>query len=86
MATVKPSQHGRLSRTNRHHNRHGRTKERMAAAQPAPLAIHSIGHVSGEGRNYRGAILTTNNRTKAEGIATVEGISRLIWQDLGPPQ
>ena len=48
--------------------------------------IHSIGHVSGEGRNYLVAILTTNNRTKAEGIATVEGISRLIWQDLGPPQ
>ena len=48
--------------------------------------IHSIGHVSGQGRNYLVAILTTNNRTKAEGIATVEGISRLIWQDLGPPQ
>jgi hypothetical protein len=47
--------------------------------------IHSIGHVSGEGRNYLVAILTTNNRTQAEGIATVEAISRLIWQDLDPP-
>jgi hypothetical protein len=41
--------------------------------------INSIGYVSGDGRDYLVAILTDGNPTEGYGIATIEGISRIIW-------
>ena len=46
--------------------------------------INSIGHVSGQGRNYAIAILSQNNPSMPYGITTAESISRVIWRDLAP--
>jgi hypothetical protein len=46
--------------------------------------IHSIGHVQGNGRDYLIAVLSTDNPTKARGVATVEGVSRIVWRELAP--
>lgn len=44
--------------------------------------INSIGYVKGDGRNYVVSVLTRNNPTEGYGIATVEGISRILWLGL----
>ncbi|NMP24213.1 serine hydrolase [Sulfobacillus harzensis] len=41
--------------------------------------INSIGHVSGDGRNYVVAILSRNNPTESYGIQTVDAVSQFIW-------
>lgn len=41
--------------------------------------VNSIGWVDGHGRDYLIAVLTNANPTEAYGIATVEGVSSLIW-------
>lgn len=45
--------------------------------------VNSIGQVDGDGRNYVIAVLT-DGATEANGIATIEGLSGLIWQELAP--
>jgi hypothetical protein len=46
--------------------------------------MNSIGWVDGDGRDYILAVLTKNNSTEADGIATVEGLSELVWDALAP--
>jgi hypothetical protein len=45
--------------------------------------INSVGYVDGGGRNYVIAVLTRNNPTEQYGIVTAEGISRIVFSDLG---
>jgi hypothetical protein len=45
--------------------------------------INSVGWVSGLGRNYLIAILTTGNPSEAYGIETIDSISRTVWSTLG---
>jgi beta-lactamase class A len=45
--------------------------------------VNSMGHIDGDGRNYVIAVLT-DGATEANGIATIEGLSGLIWQELAP--
>jgi len=42
--------------------------------------INSIGWVSGRYRNYLLAVLSSDDPSMAYGVATVEGISRLVWE------
>jgi hypothetical protein len=45
--------------------------------------VNSIGYVDGDGRNYVIAVLT-DGVTEAGGIAAIQGLSGLIWQELAP--
>jgi hypothetical protein len=45
--------------------------------------VNSVGYVNGDGRNYVIAVLT-DGATEASGIAAIEGLSTLIWQELAP--
>ena len=45
--------------------------------------MNSIGHVEGDGRDYVIAVLT-DGPTEAGGIATIQALSELIWQELIP--
>lgn len=47
-------------------------------------AVHSVGHVQGEGRDYLIAVLSLDNQTQHKGIVTVEGLSTIVWRDLAP--
>jgi beta-lactamase class A len=47
--------------------------------------VNSIGWVDGDGRDYLIAVLTKNNITEGSGIATIEGLSTLVWNALAPP-
>lgn len=47
-------------------------------------AVHSVGHVRGDGRDYLIAVLTLDNKTENKGISTVEGVSKLVWRALAP--
>ena len=44
--------------------------------------VNSIGWVSGQGRDYLVAVLTTGNSTEQYGIDTISGLSALVWQHL----
>ena len=46
--------------------------------------INTTGWVSGAGRNYLIAVLTNGNASKQYGIDTVNAVSVLVWQALGP--
>ena len=46
--------------------------------------VNSIGYVNGDGRDYVIAVLTDGSSSKTSGIATIEGLSTLIWQELAP--
>ena len=45
--------------------------------------VNSIGYVNGDGRDYVIAVLT-DGATEANGIATIQGLSGLLWQELAP--
>ncbi len=45
--------------------------------------VNSIGYVDGDGRDYVIAVLT-EGPTEADGIAAIEGLSGLIWEELAP--
>jgi Beta-lactamase enzyme family len=45
--------------------------------------INSIGWINGDGRDYLVAILTSGNNTEDYGINTIQGLSSLIWTQLG---
>ncbi len=45
--------------------------------------VNSIGYIDGDGRDYVIAVLT-DGATEAGGIAAIEGLSGLIWQELAP--
>jgi beta-lactamase class A len=45
--------------------------------------INSIGYVNGDGRDYLIAVLTSD-ATEAQGIATIDGLSALVWPALAP--
>ncbi|HMH92444.1 MAG TPA: serine hydrolase [Streptosporangiaceae bacterium] len=44
--------------------------------------VNSIGWVSGQGRDYLIAVLTTGNATEQHGIDTISGLSAILWQHL----
>ncbi len=44
--------------------------------------INSIGYISGQGRDYLVAVLTNENPTEGYGVATINGMSRIIWSEL----
>jgi beta-lactamase class A len=46
--------------------------------------VNSIGWVDGDGRDYLISVLTKNNDTEGAGIATIEGLSPLVWSALTP--
>ena len=45
--------------------------------------INSVGWISGLGRNYLMAVLTTGNSTESYGIDTIDGLSALVWRRMG---
>jgi len=44
--------------------------------------INSIGFVDGDGRQYLLAVMTTSSPTENYGIATIEGVSSIVWSEL----
>jgi beta-lactamase class A len=47
--------------------------------------VNSVGWVSGHGSHYILAVLTEEDRTKDYGIATIQHLSRIVWNRLDPP-
>jgi beta-lactamase class D len=45
--------------------------------------VNSIGYIDGDSRDYVIAVLT-DGATEAGGIAAIQGLSALIWQELAP--
>jgi hypothetical protein len=45
--------------------------------------INSVGWISGDGRDYLLAVLSTGNPTEQYGIDTINGLSSLVWSGLG---
>lgn len=45
--------------------------------------INSVGWISGVGRNYLIAVLSTQNPSEAYGIETISELSALVWQHMG---
>ncbi len=45
--------------------------------------INSVGWISGRGRDYLMAVLTTGNPTEQYGIDTIDGLAAIVWRDMG---
>ncbi|MGH3164897.1 MAG: serine hydrolase, partial [Trebonia sp.] len=45
--------------------------------------VNSVGWVSGDGRDYLIAVLTTGNPTEQYGISTIDALSARAWSALG---
>jgi hypothetical protein len=45
--------------------------------------VNSIGWVSGGGRDYLIAVLSTGNPTPRYGVTTIARLSSIVWDDLG---
>ena len=43
--------------------------------------VNSVGWISGSGRDYLMAVLTTGNPTEQYGIDTISQLSTLVWRD-----
>jgi beta-lactamase class A len=50
---------------------------------PTDWQVNSIGSVVGSGRDYLIAVLTKENPTEDDGIATIQHISAVAWRTLG---
>lgn len=44
--------------------------------------VNSIGWIDGDGRDYVIAVLSKDNSTEADGIDTIEGLSKLVWNSV----
>jgi Beta-lactamase enzyme family len=44
--------------------------------------INSVGWISGEGRDYMMAVLTTGNATEQYGITTIDEFAAMVWRDM----
>ncbi len=44
--------------------------------------INSVGWISGQGRNYLMAVLTTGNPSELYGIDTINELAAIVWQDM----
>jgi len=44
--------------------------------------INSVGWISGDGRNYLIAVLTTGNPTEQYGIDTIGQLSAMVWDQM----
>ena len=47
---------------------------------PDDWVVNSIGLVKGDGRNYVIAVLTEGSATENDGIATIQGVSNIVWR------
>ncbi len=45
--------------------------------------VNSVGWISGGGRDYLVAVLTTGNPTYQYGVDTIDRLAAMIWQDMG---
>ena len=45
--------------------------------------INSVGWISGSGRDYLMAVLTTGNPTEQYGIDTIDQLGAMVWNDMG---
>ena len=45
--------------------------------------VNSVGWISGRGRDYLLAVLTTGNPAEQYGIDTIDGLAALVWQHMG---
>jgi Beta-lactamase enzyme family len=45
--------------------------------------INSVGWISGSGRDYLMAVLTTGNPTEQYGIDTIDQLAAMVWNDMG---
>jgi hypothetical protein len=48
--------------------------------------INSVGWISGKGRNYLIAVLSTGNPTEQYGINTISGLSSIVWKNMASAQ
>ena len=44
--------------------------------------VNSVGWISGRGRDYLMAVLTTGNPTEQYGVRTIDGLATLVWGDM----
>jgi hypothetical protein len=44
--------------------------------------INSVGWISGNGRDYLIAVLTTRNPTEQYGIDTIDQLAAMVWDDM----
>jgi len=45
--------------------------------------VNSVGWVSGGGRNYLMAVLSTGNPSQQYGIDTIDRLAAMVWQHMG---
>jgi len=45
--------------------------------------VNSVGWISGRGRDYLIAVLTTGNPTERYGIDTIDQLAAMVWDDMG---
>jgi hypothetical protein len=55
----------------------------LSAKRGGGWQVNGIGWVRGSGRNYVVAVLT-HSPSFSYGVATISGISRLVWANLAP--
>ena len=60
---------------------HRRPEEWLAGAD-SDWQINSVGWLSGDGRNYLMAVLTTGNPTEQYGIGTIDQLAAMVWQHM----